>query len=387
MIPRRLADVVQTYASEFKIVAILGPRQAGKTTLARHLFKNKPYVNLEEPDSRNFAEEDPRGFLNRFPEGAVIDEAQRCPQLFSYLQPRVDASHRRGEFILTGSQQLGMMETITQSLAGRVGTVSLLPFSYTELKNAELQPESIEEALFRGGYPPLYDIPRADPQRWLNSYLRTYVERDVRSALNVRDLSMFQRFLGLCAGNVGQLLNTERLGADCGISHNTARSWLSVLEAGFVVFLLQPHHANFRKRLVKTPKLYFYDTGLLTRLLAVETPQQLQVHPLRGSIFENWIVTELMKEYLHRGQEPRLYFWRDSHGHEIDILRDTGLHYQVWECKSGMTYRTEWTEDLEYWQALAGVVAGEKRVAYGGDESFVRKGVRVVSWKDLGNER
>lgn len=387
MIGRHLAGVVRSYARMFKIVAILGPRQSGKTTLARAVFGKMPYVNLEEPDERQFATDDPRGFLARFPTGAVIDEAQHCPPLFSYLQTRVDASPRRGQFILTGSQQLGLMESVSQTLAGRVGTVDLLPFSYAELRDAGRAPRSVEESLFYGGYPPLFDEPRAGPVPWLNSYLRTYVERDVRHALNVRDLSVFRRFLALCAGAAGQLLNTVRLGADCGVSHNTVRAWLSVLEAGFVVFQLPPHHENFRKRLVKTSKLYFYDPGLLVRLLGIEEPAQLRAHPLRGAIFENGVVVELLKACLNRGEEPRLFFWRDSVGHEIDVLRESGSRLHAWECKSGMTFVPEWGAGLVRWDQLAGRKAGTLHLVYGGDESFTRQGIRVVSWRDVGVKR
>ena len=380
MIPRHIKKLVGTYAREFKIVAILGPRQSGKTTLARHIFAHKPYVNLEEPDQRQFAEDDPRGFLARFPGGAVIDEAQRCTKLFSYLQTVVDGSARRGLFVLTGSQQIGLMETITQTLAGRVGTVHLLPSSHSELRDAGCAPQTPAEAMFRGGYPPLFDSSPPDPARWLNAYLHTYVERDVRSTINIRDLSMFQRFLGLSAGSAGQLVNTVRLGADSGISHNTVRAWLGVLEAGFVVFLLQPYHENFRKRLVKTPKLYFYDTGLLCRMLAIESPGQLLTHPSRGAVFENWVVVELLKGFLNRGDEPRLYFWRDSAGHEVDILRVAGSHLDVWECKSGMTYVPDWFEELSYWKKLAGKKAGQLHVVYGGGESVTRHGVEGIPW-------
>ncbi|MGH9383064.1 MAG: ATP-binding protein [Vicinamibacterales bacterium] len=385
MIARRLARVARSYGRTFKIVAMLGPRQSGKTTLARAVFARKPYVSLEEPDERQFATDDPRGFLARFPRGAVIDEAQHCPPLFSYLQTRVDASAARGQFILTGSQQLGLMENIRQTLAGRVGTVDLLPFSYAELRAAGREPHTLDDALFLGGYPTLFDKPAAAPASWLNSYLRTYVERDVRHALNVRDLSVFRRFLSLCAGTAGQLLNTVRLGTDCGVSHNTVRAWLSVLEAGFVVFQLPPHHENFRKRLVKTPKLYFHDSGLLVRLLGVETPAQLRAHPLRGAIFENWVVVELMKAHLNQGEEPRLFFWRDNVGQEIDVLRAHGARLRAWECKAGMTFVSDWTAGLAKWSRLAGAKAGPLHLVYGGDESFTRQGVRVMSWRDVGS--
>ncbi|MBN1360900.1 MAG: ATP-binding protein [Sedimentisphaerales bacterium] len=382
-IARHIVSVVQAYAREFKIVAIVGPRQSGKTTLARHAFPDRPYVNLEELDQRRLAQDDPRGFLDRFGAGAVIDEVQRCPDLLSYLQGHVDASAERGRFILTGSQHLGMMESITQTLAGRVGTVQLLPFSYAELQDAGRQANTLEDALFRGGYPPIFDEPRADPLRWLNAYLHTYVERDVRLTVNIRDLSAFQRFLSLCAGHAGQLLNTARLGADCGISHGTVRAWLSVLEAGFVVTLLRPHHENFRKRLVKAPKLYFLDTGLLVRLLQIETPDQLKIHPLRGAVFENWVLAELLKSYLNRGQPAQMYFWRDQAGHEVDLVRDSGSHLDAWECKSGMTYNTEWAESLDFWRRLAGPRAGRLNLVYGGRKSFAHRDVKVAGWTDV----
>jgi len=382
-IARHILNVVHAYAREFKILAIVGPRQSGKTTLAHHAFPDHPYVSLEELDQRRLAQDDPRGFLDRFAGGAIIDEAQRCPELFSYLQRHVDASARRGRFILTGSQHLGLMESITQSLAGRVGTVRLLPFSHAELTDAGRQANTLEEALFKGGYPPIFDEPRADPLRWLNAYLRTYVERDVRLIVNVRDLSAFQRFLSLCAGSTGQLLNTARLGADCGISHATVRAWLSVLEAGFVLTLLKAHHEKFRKRLVKAPKLYFLDTGLLVRLLQIETPNQLRVHPLRGAVFENWVLAELLKSYLNQGREPQMFFWRDHVGHEVDLLRDSGSRLDAWECKSGMTYNPEWSQGLDYWSGLGGARAGHLSIVYGGRESFTHRAVRVAGWADV----
>ena len=384
MIARQLARLTRSYARTFKIVAILGPRQSGKTTLARTVFGHKPYVSLEDLDERQFATDDPRGFLARFPRGAVIDEAQHCPGLFSYLQGRVDGTATRGQFVLTGSQQLGLMQNVSQTLAGRVGTLELLPFSSAELRAADRAPATLEAAIFRGGYPALFNQPAASPVAWLNSYLRTYVERDVRQALTVRDLSTFRRFLGLCAGTAGQLVNTARLGSDCGVSHNTVRAWLSVLEAGFVLFQLQPHHENFRKRLVRTPKLYFYDTGLLVRLLGIDSPAQLSTHSLRGAIFENWVVTELLKARVNKGQEPRLFFWRDNVGQEIDILHERGGRLDAWECKSGRTFVTEWASSLVKWGNLAGAKAGKLQLAYGGDESFTRNGVRVVAWKDVG---
>jgi len=302
---------------------VVGPRQSGKTTLARAVFEGKPYVSLEEPDNLQFARDDPRRFLDQYPVGAVIDEVQRCPDLFSYLQGIVDERNTPGQFILTGSRHFGFMESITQSLAGRVGFLRLLPFSYGELKSADCAPDSVELTLFKGGYPPIYDQPVV-PERWLDSYITTYVERDVRQLINVRDLSAFQLFLRLCAANVGQMLNASRLGADVGIDQKTVRAWIGLLESSFVAFRLQPHFRNFRKRLVKTPKLYFCDSALATRLLGIETPEQLVTHPQRGALFENWVIAELLKGRGERGKGDNLFFWRSHVGHEIDVIADRG---------------------------------------------------------------
>jgi len=381
-VPRQISRLVRAYAREFRVVAILGPRQSGKSTLARAVFHNKPYVSLEDPDERAFAIEDPRGFLDRYPRGAVLDEVQWCPDILSYLQGRVDRSTRRGQFVLTGSQQFHLLDTITQTLAGRVGTVELFPFSYQELRAAKRAPATLAEALWRGGYPQLFDTPSAQPVRWLNAYLRTYVERDVRAVVNIRDLDAFQRLLRLCAAHAGQLLNTVQLGADAGVSHNTVRAWLSVLEAGFIVFRLPPALANLRKRIVRTHKLHFYDTGLLCRLLGIDTPGQVLQHPLRGAIFENWVVVEIMKGLRNRGLEPSLAFWRDAVGHEVDIVRQHGGSLDAWECKSGATYVAEWAKGLDYWRGHAGSARTRLGVIYGGDTSFVRSGVRVLAWRE-----
>ena len=383
MVPRRAAQLVRRYAREFRVVAVLGPRQSGKTTLVRTVFPAKPYVSLEDPDERSFATDDPRGFLHRFPRGAVLDEVQRTPQILSYLQGVVDRSTRHGQFVLTGSQQFHLLETITQTLAGRVGTVELLPFSYEELDAAGLAPTDLADALWRGGYPPLSTAPRADPVRWLNAYVRTYVERDVRAVVTLRDLDAFQRVLRLCAAHAGQLVNTAQIGADAGVSHNTVRGWLGVLEAGFILFRLQPSLSNLRKRLVKTPKLYFYDTGLLSRLLGVVTAEQLVQHPLRGAIFENWVLVEALKAIRNRGGEPDVAFWRDALGHEVDIVRREGDRTDAWECKSGATYVPEWATALNYWRGHAGAGRHSMAVVYGGDATFTRSGVQVISWRDV----
>lgn len=368
-------------ATSFKAVTITGPRQSGKTTLARMTFQEKAYVSLEPPDMRRMAEEDPRRFLSRYPDGCIFDEIQRVPQLLSYLQELLDASDEPGRYILTGSRQLELMENVTQSLAGRTALLTLLPFSYAELVQTKPAGDSLESILFAGGYPPIYDL-GTPPEQWLDSYISTYIERDVRLITNVRDLSLFTRFLALCAGSTGQLVNTSRLGADCGINHGTVKHWLSILEASYVVFLLQPHYRNYRKRIVKTPKLYFYDTGLAVRLLGIETPQQLLTHPLRGAIFENWVMTELLKTRFNNGKKSNLFFWRDNLGLEVDAILEEGGTLQPIEIKSGQTLSDDWFRSLSKWQALAGSDALPGKLVYGGDQHWQSHGIEVHPWQE-----
>jgi hypothetical protein len=382
MIPRQSEALARILAREFKVVAIVGPRQSGKTTLARAVFGDRPYVSLEEPDQLRFAEEDPRRFLALYPYGAVIDEAQRCPDLFSYLQGVVDARGVSGQFILTGSQHFGLLERISQSLAGRVGFLRLLPFSAAELSGGGWLPNTLEELLLKGGYPPVYDMPAA-PERWYNAYITSYVERDVRQLLNVRDLGAFQRFVSLCAGCSGQLINSSRLGADVGVTHNTVRAWLDLLEASFILFRLRPHHRNFRKRLVKNPKLYFYDTGLAARLLGIETAEQLASHPMRGALFENWVVVELLKSRYNRGKEDNLFFWRNHVGLEIDVVAERGQQLLPIEIKAGSTLATDWFSVFEKWIELAGDVAATPWLVYGGEQRQQRGEIEVLPWRQI----
>jgi len=382
MIPRAAEPLVRSLLEGFPIVTITGPRQSGKTTLARAVFAGKPYVSLEEPDVRLAAMDDPRGFLARFPEGAVLDEVQRCPDLFSYLQSGVDNDGRMGLFLLTGSQQFGRLSRVSQSLAGRTAFVELLPFSTRELAAAGLLPATLDDLLLKGGYPPLYDRKLA-PRAWFAAYMSAYVERDVRQMLNVQELGAFQRFVMLCAGRTGQLVNLSSLAADCGITHNTAKAWLSVLEASYLVFLLRPHHVNFNKRLVKTPKLYFLDAGLAAWLLGIQTAEQLAVHPLRGSLFETFVVAELLKARLNAGERPGLYFWRDSNGNEVDVVIEQGERLVPVEIKAGMTVARDFFSGLEKWMALAGGLGLDPVLIYGGEASYLHKGVRVVGWPDI----
>jgi len=382
MIQRHAHQTVLELAKGFPFVAITGPRQSGKTTLSRSAFPDKPYISLEDPDSREFADSDPRGFLAGYPDGAILDEVQRCPQLFSYLQTRADLDGRQGLFILTGSQQFGLFSGITQSLAGRVGMVQLLAFSSAELDQAGLLPASISDLLFQGMYPPLYDRPLS-PGHWYPGYVATYVERDVRQMINIRDLSSFQRFLRLCAARTGQLLNLSSLANDCGITHNTAKSWISILEASYIIHLLTPHHSNFNKRIIKAPKLYFYDTGLVSWLIGIHEKSQLALHPLRGVLFETWVIGELLKKRFNQGLPSNLYFWRDSTGNEVDVLIDRGLTLDPLEIKSGQTVTTDYFTGLRKWTALAGDKAGQARLIYAGDDQQKRQDVDVIPWRKI----
>lgn len=382
MIPRDAHTILQTFAAGFPIVGITGPRQSGKTTLARAVFGDRPYASLEDPDTRAFATDDPRGFLKGFPDGAVLDEVQRCPSLFSYLQTRVDQTGRCGEFVLTGSQQFGMVSAITQSLAGRAGLLALLPFALSELRQADRVPTSVDEALWRGAYPPVHDRP-VEPSIWYSNYVQTYLERDVRQLIQVRDLTQFQRFLRLCAGRTGQLLNQSALADETGVSHNTIREWLSVLEASYIIHRLPPQHRNFNKRLVKTPKLYFIDTGLAAWLLGIETASQLASHPLRGELFETWVVGEYLKHRFNGGRPSNLTFWRDRHGHEVDLLVETGDRLQPIEIKAGATVHRDAFKGLRRWLELAGGSAANPVLIYAGDQRQQRQGIAVRPWHDL----
>ena len=309
MIPRKISNKLLYLSTKYPVVAITGPRQSGKTTLVKHTFPEKKYLSLEDPDTREFALTDPRGFLSTCPNGAIFDEVQRAPDLFSYIQTIVDDRNKEGLFILTGSFNFGLIEGITQSLAGRTGLLTLLPFSYHELAGVDIAPSLLEELLYNGGYPRIYDK-NLPPSEWHSNYITTYLERDVRALKKIGDLDQFQKFIKMCAARCGQLLNLSSLGNDCGITHNTAKEWLSVLRASYIVFMLQPHFKNFNKRLVKTPKLYFYDTGLLCYLAGITSCSELKTHALRGPIFESWVVSELIKGRFNRVLKENLYFWR-----------------------------------------------------------------------------
>jgi predicted AAA+ superfamily ATPase len=387
MVRRQLEKVLPEVIKTFPVLAIVGPRQSGKTTLCRSFFPEKPYVSFENPDNRDRFDADPRGFLSNYTAGAIFDEAQNCPKLFSYLQEIVDGSSQMGRFILTGSQQFRLNSGISQSLAGRVASFRLLPFSYAELRFSRAYGKQMSEVpldafLLKGSYPPIYDR-EPNVAFWYGNYVQTYVERDVRSLLNVNDLGTFQKFIRLCAARNGQLVNFSEIGEQAGVSHNTIKSWISILETSCILFLLRPFHTNFSKRLVKTTKLYFYDTGLLCWLLSIKDPAQLNLHPMRGAIFESFVISELLKDRFNRGEENNLYFWRDQNGSEIDVLIDHGIDQTPLEIKSGMTFRTDYCRTIKKWEAIS----NSKRhpvVIYGGDESFSHQNCTVKSWRTLG---
>jgi uncharacterized protein len=382
MITRDAEVLVRDLLQGFPVITITGPRQSGKTTLAKAVFADKPYFSLEDPDIRRLALDDPRALLGRLPDGGILDEVQRAPEILSYLQTQVDSDGRMGLFLLTGSQQLGLMSGITQSLAGRSAFIDLLPFSIRELEGAGRMPTELDAMLFSGGYPPLYDR-EVTPGSWFPAYVTAYVERDVRQLLKVQDLESFQRFVRLCAGRSGQILNLSSLATDCGITHNTARAWISVLEASYILFMLRPHHVNFSKRLVKSPKLYFHDSGLLCWLLGIRTADQLATHPLRGSIFETFVVSELRKTCLNRGERSNFHFWRDSNGNEVDVVAEVGGSLMPIEIKSGQTVNRDFFSGIERWLTLAGNRAATPTLIYGGSGDYVHKGIRVLGWNDV----
>jgi predicted AAA+ superfamily ATPase len=317
MIPRETAAIIIKLRKQFPVITLTGPRQSGKTTLLRSIYNDIPYISLEDIDIRNTAINDPRGFLNNFPKGAVLDEVQRTPELFSYIQGIVD-ENKEIHFVLSGSQNFLLLENISQSLAGRAAILKLLPFSMSELQNEGLIPDSYEQLIFKGMYPGIYDRD-IEPGFFYPSYISTYIERDVRQIKNIENLNSFSNFLQLCAGRTGQIVNLNSLATDAGISPNTAKSWLSILEASYIIFFLQPYYKNYNKRIIKSPKLYFYDTGLVCSLLGISSADQVKTYHSKGALFENLIITELMKSRLHHGVNPRFYFWQNKTKQEIDL--------------------------------------------------------------------
>lgn len=398
MIRRTLHTTLEDVARQYPVVTLTGPRQSGKTTLVREAFPDHEYASLEEPDVREYALSDPRGFLDQFTGRVILDEAQRAPDLFSYIQTLVDREDIPGRYVLSGSQNFLLLRSISQSLAGRSAILHLLPLSLGELEGRQPfpldklghdlpagrqeSPAGVMEVLWRGFYPRIHDK-GLDPATWYSGYYQTYVERDVREIVNVGDLESFGRFVRLCAGRNGQLLNLTSLGNDCGITHTTASRWLSILEASFLIHLLRPYHANFGKRLIKSPKLYFLDTGLLCYLLRIQSPEDLRLHAGRGAIFESFVIAELLKNFLHQGREADLYFWRDSAGHEIDAVIDRGRDRLAVEIKSAQTVVPDFFQGIEFWRKLLDAPETPAALVYGGERSYRRNGVAVYGWSSL----
>jgi len=384
MIERDIQPVLIRLASQYPVVTVTGPRQSGKTTLTRSAFPDKPYVSLEDPDLRRFAIEDPRGFLGSHPQGAILDEIQRAPELLSYLQGLVDAQPRPGLYILTGSQQFELMHRLSQSLAGRTALLRLLPFTLAETLRARPAPAEPELAdiLLAGFYPRIHDR-GLDPTQALGDYFATYVERDLRQLTAVHDLQRFERFVRLCAGRTGQLLNLSSLGQDAGVSHATARAWIDLLQTSYIVYLLPPWLTNTRKRLVKTPKLYFYDVGLACWLLGLRTPQQVQRDPLWGALFENLIVMEALKDRYNAGASGEMYFYRDAEGHEVDLLLPVGGRLHAIEIKAGATVNPDYFKGLRSFAMHHPQALASGGVIFGGRAGQARSDWPVHSWLTL----
>lgn len=383
MIKRVLGERLRGAASKFKVVSVTGPRQSGKTTLVRSVFPSLGYVSLEDLDTREFALKDPRGFLETYSGGKlIIDEIQRAPALFSYIQTIVDQKKTAGQFILTGSQNILLQENVSQTLAGRVAIVKLLPLSLEELKNTPYKLKTIENYIFTGFYPGIYDR-KINPSEWYGNYIQTYIERDVRLVKNIGNLNTFQKFVKLCAGRNGRILNLSSLGNECGITHNTAKTWLSILEASYVVFLLGPYYRNFNKRIVKMPKMYFYDTGLVCALLGIQNKEQVATHYMKGNLFETLVLSEIIKNRLNRGREANCYYWRDKTGHEIDCILEMPGKILAFEMKSGRTFTDEFLDGLKYWNKLSGGDWKNSYLIYGGEQDQKRNPVKLVSWKNV----
>jgi predicted AAA+ superfamily ATPase len=382
LVERIISPEVLRLATQYPVVTITGPRQSGKTTLCKMIFPNKKYVSLEDIENREFADSDPRGFIERFQKGAIIDEIQRVPQLLSYIQTYVDSLNKEGIFIITGSQNLQLLEGISQSLAGRTALVTLLPFSYSEAWATKKK--SLDEVLFTGFYPRIFDK-KLNPSEALSFYVSTYLEKDVRQIISIKHQKQFNMFLKLCAGRTAQILNMSSLANDCGVNHKTIRSWLNVLELSYIIKLIQPYYQNFNKRLTKSPKLHFLDSGLACYLLGIQSAEQLNTHPVRGSIFESYAVSEILKSFYNRIMDGNIYYFRDNVGNEVDIITERGSKINVIEVKSSMTVSKNFFKNLYYIKKISGIV-DKSGVIYGGNENYQREGFDVISWRHLSLE-
>jgi predicted AAA+ superfamily ATPase len=376
MIKRNISDHLLNLSEKYPVITITGPRQSGKTTLARAVFNQKEYLNLEMPDVREFARSDPRGFLNRIPEGAIIDEIQRVPELSSYIQGIVDEVRLNGMYILTGSQQFEVTNSISQSLAGRTALLKLLPFSIDELRRYDKSLHA-NEILYRGFYPRIYDQ-NIEPTQAMADYFETYVERDLRQLIQIKNLSLFEKFIRLCAGRIGQILNLNNLANDVGVSHTTIKDWITILEASYIIFLLEPFALNVRKRLVKSPKLYFYDVGLASYLLGIEKISHVETHPLKGNLFENLVVIEVLKYRFNQGKRNNLNFYRDSHNNEVDLIYNIGRNAIPIEIKAAETVALDFFKGITAFEKFISVLPHGKIIVFGGDHQETRKDTKII---------
>ena len=381
-ITRTITKFIRKQQTKYPILGITGPRQSGKTTLLRHIFKDYTYVSLENPDLRAFASGDPNGFLKKYNTNVILDEVQRVPELFSYIQTIVDESQKMGQFILSGSQNFHLLNSITQTLAGRVALFKLLPLDFNELKKENLLAASFSEASVRGFYPAIFDRD-IDPSVFYSNYINTYLEKDVTELINIRDTNSFRTFIALCASRAGQLLNMSALANDCNISQPTAKAWMSILESSYIVFLMQPYYENFNKRLVKTPKLYFYDTGLLCHLLNIRSAEEMEENRLKGNIFENMVIAEYQKKNFHQSLHQNYYFWQDSNNHEIDLLIKTANGFDIFEVKATQTIKPSVFAGMDYFEAIAGDAKIKKTLIYGGVENQKRSKYSVLGWAGI----
>jgi len=383
-INREIQSSIRKYLGKYPVIAVTGPRQSGKTTMLKAMLNGYRYVSLENPDIRSFAEDDPNGFLKIYDKYVIFDEAQRVPSLFSYIQTIVDESKIMGQFVLSGSQNFNLMQNISQSLAGRVGLFKLFPFDFSELKSEGLLNSDYISAMIKGFYPAIFDR-QISSKVFYSNYVQTYVQRDVSELISIKDARLFQNFLGLCAARAGQILNISSIATECGISQPTAKAWLSALEKSYIVFLLNPYFENLSKRIVKSPKLYFLDTGLLSFLLNIYEKEKLISHPLKGNIFENMMVAEYLKRMNHNYDIREIWYWRDSAGHEVDLIIKEGVKLSLIEFKAGMTIMPDMFKGIKWFSDLYGDNINKKIIVYGGDENQNRTNGDVVSWKDFGN--
>ncbi len=378
MIQRQAVNEIIRLANQFKVMVITGPRQSGKTTLVKSVFTHKPYVSLENPDVRSFAVTDPRGFLGNYPHGAILDEVQRTPELFSYLQEIIDDSPEKSQFILTGSNNFLLQQSIAQSLAGRAAYFQLLPFTYSEIKDNYSIPDD-DELIIKGFYPPVYDQ-QINSSDWSKNYISTYVEKDVRQVKNISDLLLFEQFLSLLAGRCGQELNLSSLSVEVGADAKTIQSWIGILVSSYIIFPLKPYYRNFNKTIVKRPKIYFYDTSVVCSLLRIKEPEQLKLHPLRGALFENMVVSDILKTRIHSGLSSDLFYWREKSGYEIDLIIEQQNEPLAIEIKSGKTLNSDFFRNMTHFRSVTGT--NKSVLLYSGDESLTRSdGTTISNWK------